>query len=68
MVVRADGNNFIPELAAAATTIKVCPVGLPMTLKDSTAAIGAISKGVVSERKEFAQQAEHGLTLVGRIS
>jgi ribonuclease HI len=52
MVVRADGNNFIPELAAAATAIKACPIGLPMTLKmDSTAAIGAISKGVVSERK-----------------
>ena len=52
MVVRADGNNFIPELAAAATAIKACPVGLPMTLKmDSTAAIGAISKGIVSERK-----------------
>ena len=24
MVVRADGNNFIPELAAAATAIKAC--------------------------------------------
>jgi hypothetical protein len=52
MTVRADGNNFIPELAAAATAIKACPVGLPMTLRiDSTAAIGAISKGVLSERK-----------------
>ena len=25
MTVRADGNNFIPELAAAATAIKACP-------------------------------------------
>ena len=51
-VVRADGNNFIPELAAAAIVIKACPKGLPLTLRmDSKAAIGAISKGLVSERR-----------------
>ena len=52
MVVRADGNNFIPEVAAAAIAIKACPRGLPMNLKmDSKAAIGAITKGLVSERR-----------------
>ena len=51
-VVRADGNNFIPEVAAAAIVIKACPKGLPLTLRmDSKAAIGAISKGLVSERR-----------------
>ena len=52
MIVRTDGNNFIAELAAAALVIKACPQFLPLTLKiDSKAAIGALTKGVVSERK-----------------
>ena len=52
MVVRSDGNNFIAEMAAAAVAIKACPLDLNMILRiDSTATIGAISKGQVSERK-----------------
>ena len=55
MVVRADGNNFIAEMAAAAVVIKACP-NSDFFLKlriDSTAAIGAITKGYVSERKRI---------------
>lgn len=55
MVVRADGNNFIAEMAAAAMVIKACP-NSDFLLKlriDSTAAIGAITKGYVSERKRI---------------
>ena len=52
LIVRSDGNNFIPELAAATIVIKACLKGTPMLLRmDSTAAIGAISKGPLSERK-----------------
>ena len=52
LVVRSDGNNFIAELAAAAIVVKACPSNLPLLLRiDSLAAIGAISKGTVSERK-----------------
>jgi len=48
LVVRADGNNFI----RASITIKACPKGVSMILRmDSKAAIGALSKGHVSERK-----------------
>ena len=55
MVVRADGNNFIAEIAAAAVVIKACPTGdFHLKLRiDSTAAIGAITKGYVSERKRI---------------
>src|SRR6185437_6051888 len=52
LVVRADGNNFRAELAAAAVVLKACPKDTTLALKiDSTATIGAISKGIVSERK-----------------
>ena len=52
MPVRSDGNNFIPELAAATCAIKALPKDVHMTLRiDSMATIGAISKGVVSERR-----------------
>jgi ribonuclease HI len=52
MIVRSDGNNFIAELAAAAIAIKSCPQSLDITLKiDSKAAIGALTRGAVSERK-----------------
>src|SRR6185503_2610711 len=52
MVVRTDGNNFIAELAAAVVVCQACPPGFPLTLRiDSKAAIGALLKGVVSERK-----------------
>src|SRR6185503_16740319 len=51
-VVRSDGNNFIPELAAAAIAVKAVPPEMHLTLRsDSLATIGAISKGPVSERK-----------------
>jgi ribonuclease HI len=54
LVVRADGNNFIPELAAAAIVIKAVPLTLRLTLRtDSLATIGAISKGPISERKRI---------------
>src|SRR6185437_10946176 len=54
MVVRTDGNNFIAELAAAAITVKAVPTNLPLLLRiDSMAAIGAITKGPVSERKRI---------------
>ena len=50
--MRSDGNNFIAELAAAAIVVQACPSTLPLLLRiDSLAAIGAISKGPVSERK-----------------
>jgi hypothetical protein len=52
MIIRSDGNNFIPELAAASMVIKAIPIALTTTLRmDSKAAIGAILKGSVSERK-----------------
>jgi len=52
LVVRTDGNNFIAELAAAAIVVKACPPEFPITIRiDSKAAIGAITKGPVSERK-----------------
>src|SRR6185436_10632410 len=52
MIVRSDGNNFIAELAAAAIAIKSCPQSLDLTMKiDSKAAIGALTRGAVSERK-----------------
>src|ERR1044071_3472895 len=52
MKVRADGNNFIPEVGAISCMIKALPPDISMTLRsDSLAAIGAISKGRVSERR-----------------
>ena len=54
LVVRSDGNNFIPELAAAAIVVKAVPSTLQLTLRsDSLATIGAISKGPISERKRI---------------
>ena len=54
MIIRADGNNFIPELAAASMVIKAIPSTLTTSLRmDSKTAIGAISKGLVSERKRI---------------
>jgi len=51
-IVRSDGNNFIPELAAACIAVKACPSEMHLTLRsDSLATIGAISKGSLSERK-----------------
>jgi len=51
MVVRTDGNNFVAELAAA-IAIKACPPLFPLKLCiDSKAAIGALTRGAVSERK-----------------
>ena len=52
LIVRTDGNNFIAEIAAASIAITGCPLGVAMLLKtDSTAAIGALARGIVSERK-----------------
>jgi len=52
--VRADGNNFIAELAAAAVVLNACPAGTDLLLRtDSMATIGALSKGIVSERKRI---------------
>ena len=57
MIVRADGNNFIPELAAVSCVIKALPQQTSMILRtDSMAVIGAISKGALSERKRGEQQ------------
>jgi ribonuclease HI len=54
LMVRSDGNNFIAELAAVSIVIKACPKDVPLMLHiDSTAAIGAISKGPLSERKRI---------------
>jgi len=54
MAIRSDGNNFMAELAAAACVIKALPRDISATLRiDSKAAIGAISKGVVSERRRI---------------
>ena len=51
-MVCTDGNNFIAELTAASITVKALPPNLPLLLRiDSIAAIGAITKGIVSERK-----------------
>ena len=53
-MVRSDGNNFIAEMAAAAIITKACPPQLELVLRiDSMATIGAITKGLVSERKRF---------------
>src|SRR6185437_6125190 len=44
--IRADGNNFIPEIAAASILIKACPENFSLVVNmDSKAAIGALSKG-----------------------
>ena len=52
LVVRTDGNNFIAEMAAAAVVLKACPPQLSLQLRiDSTATIGAITQGIVSERR-----------------
>ena len=52
LVVRTDGNNFIAEMAAAALVTKACPPYLQLLLRiDSMATIGAITKGIVSERR-----------------
>src|SRR5205823_13033975 len=52
--IRADGNNFIPEIAAASILIKACPEKFSLVLNmDSKAAIGAISQGSLSERKRI---------------
>jgi hypothetical protein len=47
LVVRSDGNNFIAEMAAASIVLKACPNHLNLET------IGALSKGVVSERKRL---------------
>src|SRR5690349_20789446 len=48
LVVRADGNNFIAELAAVAMVLRACPPHLNLLLRiDSMATIGAVTKGVV---------------------
>ena len=52
--MRTDGNNFLGELAAASVAIKACPINYPLILHtDSTATIGSISKGAVSERRRI---------------
>ena len=52
LIVRTDGNNFIAEMAAAAVVTKACPPHRRLLLRiDSMATIGAITKGIVSERK-----------------
>ena len=49
MVVRSDGNNFIPELAAASCVIKALPKNKLFTLRiDSLATIGALKLILVS--------------------
>ena len=68
-MVRTDGNNFIAELAAASITVKALPPHLPLLLRiDSIAAIGAITKGIVSERKRVRAPGGLGSTLVVRNS
>ena len=53
-IVRTDGNNFIAEIAAAAIVVKAIPLGTSVTVRiDSMATIGALSQGVVSERKRI---------------
>src|SRR5262249_380761 len=52
MIVGSDGNNFSGEIGAAAVVVKACPSNLKVNLRiDSTAAIGALKRGRVSERK-----------------
>jgi hypothetical protein len=54
LVVRTDGNNFIAEMAAASIVMKAFPLHVPLLLRiDSMATIGAITKGIVSERKRI---------------
>jgi hypothetical protein len=53
-VVRTDGNNFIAEIAAASIMIMACPPDVLLEIRiDSMAAIGALSKGILSERKRI---------------
>ena len=67
--IRADGNNFLSEVAAAAIIVKACPTGLPLTIRmDSKAAIGASTKDWSLNEKEFVLLVEHGLTCVAMIS
>ena len=43
VTVRSDGNNFIPELAAASCVVKAVPIDATVTLRiDSMAAIGEL--------------------------
>jgi ribonuclease HI len=54
LIVRSDGNNFIAEMAAAAIVTKAFPPHLRLVLRiDSMATIGAITKGLVSERNRI---------------
>ena len=54
LIVRADGNNFIPEVAAAACVIQALPQNKSLTLRsDSLATIGSLKNILVSERKRI---------------
>ena len=54
MIVRADGNNFIPEVAAASCVIQALPKNKSLTLRsDSLATIGSLKNILVSERKRI---------------
>jgi len=51
LVVRSDGNNFIPELAAVSCVVKAIPKNVHVTLRsDSLATIGALHNARVSGR------------------
>ena len=62
--VRADGNNFVAEAAAAALVLDAVPPGFPLQLHiDSTATIYAIQKGRLSERRNIRSAARNWVNL-----
>jgi len=62
--IRADGNNFVAEAAAAALVLDAVPPTATLQLHiDSTATIGAIQKGRLSERRNIRSAARNWVNL-----
>ena len=62
--VRADGNNFVAEMAAAALALDASPQHIPLNLyMDSISAMQAIKKGKLSERRNVRSAARRWANL-----
>ena len=62
MIVRADGNNFIPEVAAASCVIQALPKNKSLTLRSDSLIFSFLKEN------EFELQDVHGLISVEQIS
>jgi ribonuclease HI len=62
--IRADGNNYVAEVAAAALVLDAAPSSIPLHLyMDSTSAMAAIQKGTISERRNIRTPARNWVNL-----